>query len=98
MSRQRRNFTAEQKVDLVRRHLKDKVAISQLAAELGFQPNQIYQWVAAVMAQAEKAFQVKPGRRSGSLQTKIEQSKDRQIKRLQEKLQPPSTSGCWQRK
>jgi transposase-like protein len=38
MSRQRRNCTAEQKADVVRRHLKDKVAISQLATEMGIQP------------------------------------------------------------
>lgn len=43
MSRQRRNFTPERKADVVRRHLKDKVAISQLATELGIQPNQIFQ-------------------------------------------------------
>jgi transposase-like protein len=38
MSRQRSNFTAEQKVDVVRRQLKDKVAISQRATEMGIQP------------------------------------------------------------
>ena len=60
MSATRRNFSAEQKADVVRRHLKDKVAISDLAAELGIQPTQIYQWVATVLEQAEEAFQTKP--------------------------------------
>lgn len=87
ISKERRNFTAEQKADVVRRHLKDKVTISELAAELCVQPTQIYQWVAAVLGQAEKAFQVKPRRQSTSPQAKLEQAKDRQIKRLQEKLQ-----------
>lgn len=87
MSKLRRNFTVEQKADVVRRHLKDKVAISDLAAELGIQPTQVYQWVATVLGQAEKAFQVKPGRQSKSLEAKREQVKDREIKRLQEKLQ-----------
>lgn len=87
MSKPRRNFTAEQKADVVRRHLKDKVAISDLAAELGVQPTLIYQWEAAVLDQAEKAFQTKPGRQSKSRQAQTEQAKDRQIKRLHEKLQ-----------
>ena len=87
MSKTRRNFSADQKADVVRRHLKDKVAISDLAAELGIQPTQIYQWVATVLGQAEKAFQTKPGRQAKSSQTKLEQAKDRQIDRLNEKLQ-----------
>jgi transposase-like protein len=33
MSKTRRNFSAEQKADVVRRYVKDKVAISDLAAE-----------------------------------------------------------------
>ena len=56
MTRQRRTFTAEQKAEAVRRHLRDKVAVSDLAEELGVQPSQIHQWVAAVLGQAEKAF------------------------------------------
>lgn len=87
MSKTRRNFSAEQKADVVRRYVKDKVAISDLAAELGCQPTQIYQWVATVLGQAEKAFQSKPGRQAKSAQAKLDQAKDRQIARLNEKLQ-----------
>ncbi len=35
MSKPRSDFIAEQKADVVGRHLKDKVAIGDLAAELG---------------------------------------------------------------
>ena len=52
MTRRRRIFTAEQKADAVRRHLRDKVAFSDLAEELEVQPSQIHQWVAAVLGQA----------------------------------------------
>ncbi|MCA9159223.1 MAG: transposase [Planctomycetales bacterium] len=72
MSKSCRSFTAEQKADVVLRHLKDKVAISDLAAELGTQPTQIYQWVATALAQVEKAFLVKSGRRSKSSEAKLE--------------------------
>lgn len=82
----RRNFTPEQKADVVRRHLKDKVAVSDLADELKIQPSQIHQWVAAVLEQAEQAFSRRPGGRTAKANTRLEDAKQRQIKRLEEKL------------
>jgi transposase-like protein len=38
----RRNFTAEQKVAIVRRHLIDKAPISELCEEFQIQPTQYY--------------------------------------------------------
>ena len=84
MGQRRRSFTAEQKADVVRRHLKDKVAVSDLADELNIQPSQIHQWVATVLRQIEQAF-VGSGRGRKS-NTKFEDAKQRQIKRLEEKL------------
>lgn len=57
MSKKRKNYTAEQKADVVRRHIRDKVSVSDLATELDVQPSQVHQWVAAVLAQADRAFQ-----------------------------------------
>ena len=37
----RRRFTAEKKADIVRRHLGDKVAVSDLADEVGVQPSHL---------------------------------------------------------
>lgn len=87
MSRTRRNFTAEQKADVVRRHVKDKVPVSDLAAELSIQPSQVHQWIAAVLGQAEKAFANKPGKRAKNTQAALEKAKQKQLKRLQDKLQ-----------
>ena len=79
-SRTRRRFTAEKKADIVRRHLGDKVAVSDLADELGVQPSQIHTWVKHVLDQAEKALGPPPG------VARREQAKDAQIIRLQAKL------------
>ncbi len=87
MSNVRRSFTAEQKAEVVRRHLRDKVAVSQLAEELDLQPSQIHQWVAAVLGQADKAFQGKPGRRTKDPQAKLNEAMVRQVQRLEQKLQ-----------
>ena len=85
MVRARRSFTAEQKAQIVRRHLKDKVAVSDLADELGIQPSQIHQWVATALGQLEQAFVGKG--RSRKSKTNREDAQQRQINRLEEKLQ-----------
>ncbi len=87
MSRNRRTFLSEQKAAIVRKHLGDKVPVGDLAAEYGIQPSQIHQWVAAVLAQAERAFENGRGRPARDSQAKVTEAKDRQIKRLEEKLQ-----------
>jgi transposase-like protein len=61
MTRKRRRFTAEQKAQIVRRHLAGKEPVSQLAEQFGLQPSLIHTWVNQVLAQAEKAFERGPG-------------------------------------
>ncbi len=79
-SKSRRHFGAEKKAQIVRRHLVNKVAVSDLADELGIQPSQIHTWVKQVLDQAEKAFE-----RSGGPRRK-EAGKDARIAQLEEKL------------
>ena len=85
MGQKRRSFTAEQKAEVVRRHLKHREAVSDLADELNIQPSQIHQWVATALGQMEQAF-VGTGRGRKST-AKLDDAKQRQIKRLEEKLQ-----------
>ncbi len=80
MTDKRRRFTAEQKAEIVRKHLGDKQPVSQLAEEHGLQPSQIHVWVNQVLAQAAKAFE-RNGRRERS-----ERVKERRIEQLQSKL------------
>ena len=44
MGKQRRHFRSEDKVKALRRHLIEKVPISDLCEELGIQPTQFYRW------------------------------------------------------
>lgn len=80
MSKTRRHFNADQKAQVVRRHLSGKEAISDLADELGVQPSQIHNWVKQVLDQADKAFQ----RTTGN--GRVEEAKDRRIQQLEAKL------------
>lgn len=85
MGRQRRHFTADQKAQLVRRHLRDKVPVSDLAEEMGIQPSQIHQWVNTVLSQAEQAFS-KAGKQSKRTFAKQEEARQRRIEKLEAKL------------
>jgi len=79
-SKKRRHFTSEKKAQIVRRHLAEKVAVSDLADEFGIQPSQIHIWVKQVLDQAEKAFE-----RLGSPRGK-EKAKEAKITQLEEKI------------
>jgi len=79
-SKHRRHFDARKKARIVRRHLADKVPVSDLADEFNIQPSQIHTWVRQVLAQAEKAFERSGGRR------RTEAAKDAKIAQLEEKL------------
>ena len=80
MSKKRRHFTAQQKAEIVRRHLAGKEAISDLADEFGVQPSQIHNWINQVLSQAERAFDRPAGNR------RLEEVKDRKIAFLEGKL------------
>ena len=81
MSKTRRQFSPDQKAQIVRRHLSGKVPVSDLADEYGLQPTQIHNWVKLVLDQAEKAFQNAAGR-----PPRAELVKDKKIEQLQAKI------------
>lgn len=78
----RHTFTAAQKAQAVRQHLLAKVAVSDLADELGTQPRQIHLWIEQVLAQAEKAFQ----HGAAATAKRAEDAKDLKIAQLEAKL------------
>jgi integrase len=44
MRKERKHFTPEEKVATLRRHLVDKVPVSELCEELGLRPTVFYRW------------------------------------------------------
>jgi transposase len=63
MSRERKNYTAEEKVAILKRHLVEKVPVSDLCDELGLNPTVFYGWQKQLFENAAAAFQ---GKRKGS--------------------------------
>ena len=56
-SRQRRRFTGAEKVGIVKRHLVDKVPVSDLCDEAGLTPAQFYQWQKQLFENGASAFE-----------------------------------------
>ena len=55
--RKRRNFTAAEKATILRRHLVDKVPVSDLCDEYKLHPNLFYVWQQQALANLERAIE-----------------------------------------
>ena len=77
--KQRRHFTPLQKVAIVKRHLVDGIAVSDLCDEHQIQPTQFYQWQKQLFERGATAFERKTKTTGKSVQ-------DRRIEQLQAKL------------
>ena len=86
----RRRWTAEEKAQIVRRHLRDKVSLADLADETGASPGLISQWVKTLMESAEAIFsnELKKVKRNREKELK---AKEARIAQLQEVVAELST-------
>src|SRR5215469_7984640 len=74
MRKERKHFTPEEKVAILRRHLVDKVAVSELCEELGLRPTMFYRWQRELFENRAAAFQSqgRPHRQVEEKQKRIE--------------------------
>ena len=74
MRKERKHYTSEEKVTILRRHLLDQVPVSDLCEELGLQPTVFYSWQKEFFENGATAFQSKqrPGRQVEEKQKRIE--------------------------
>jgi transposase len=82
MTRQRRHFTPEQKVALLRLHLLEKRPVSDICQEHNLSVNLFYLWQRQLFENGHAAFDNTGKRRKAD-----EDAKDRKIAALQGKLQ-----------
>jgi transposase len=78
MARKRRSFSAEDKVRILRRHLVDKVPVSDLCDEQGLHPTLFYKWQKEFFEHGGAAFE----RSNGSKERRME----KEIKGLRDKI------------
>ncbi len=81
MTKQRRHFAGTEKVAILKRHLLDKVPISDLCDELGLYPNQVYGWLKEFFENGHAAFD------NGRKGKAVEDANHHKIERLEAKLQ-----------
>jgi transposase-like protein len=81
MNKPRRHFAGTEKVAILKRHLVDKVPISDLCDELGLYPNQVYGWLKEFFENGHAAFD--NGRKSKA----DDNANQRKIEQLEAKLQ-----------
>lgn len=72
MKKARKQYTAEEKVAILRRHLLEQVPISKLCDELGLQPTVFYRWQKEFFENGAAAFQTKASRNHPAEQERIE--------------------------
>src|ERR1700686_4277276 len=84
-SKPRRHFAGTEKVAILKRHLLEKMSVSDLCDELDLYPNQFYAWLKDFFDNGHLAFD--NGRKSKA----VEDAKDKKIEHLEAKLQRRDT-------
>jgi transposase-like protein len=56
MSKKRKNYSPERKVEILKNHLVDKVNLSDLCDQFGFHPTMFYRWQKAFFEGGAAAF------------------------------------------
>lgn len=79
-NRQRRHFADSEKVKILKRHLVDKVPVSDLCDELDIYPNQFYDWLKKFFENGHLAFA------SGRKAKAVEDAQQARIEQLEAKL------------
>lgn len=72
----RRRYTAEQKAAILRRHIKDKVPVSDLCDEYKIQPSVFYGWQRQLLENMEAALEVGSPRRVDSRTAELERDNE----------------------
>jgi transposase len=80
MNKPRRHFADHEKVAILKRHLLDKVPVSDLCDELDIYPNQFYDWLKRFFENGHLAFA--NGRKSKG----VEDAQQAKIQKLEAKL------------
>jgi transposase-like protein len=82
MSNERKHYTAQDKVAILRLHLLEKKAVSDLCDQYGIHPTLFYRWQKEFFENGAAAFEI-----NGKRRKILEEVKDRKIAALEGKLQ-----------
>ncbi len=72
MSKKRRNFSAKEKVSILRRRLVDQVSVADICDQDGLQPTVFYRWQKQFFENGEAAFERNSNKKKDREQKRIE--------------------------
>ena len=81
MSKKRKQYTAEEKVAILRKHLVEKVAVSDLCEAYSLQPTVFYRWQKAFFENGAQAFERTRDRQTTSLKGRIGELEEKLAKK-----------------
>jgi transposase len=81
MTKRRKHYSGKEKVSILRRHLLEHVAVSDLCDELGLAPTVFYRWQKEFFEHGAAAFE-----RASKHQNKREAQQSRKMEALESKL------------
>jgi len=82
MKTSRRKFSANEKVNIIRKHLIEKVPISQVCDQYDIKPTQFYQWQKQLFENGPTAFE----KDMGNLKDRQCRNLERKVSNLESKL------------
>ncbi len=71
MKKERKHYTADEKVSILRRHLLEQVPVSELCDKLGLQPTVFYRWQKEFFENGAVAFEQKRSTNHSAEQDRI---------------------------
>jgi transposase len=71
MSKERKKYTPEQKVQILKKHLVDRVPLSDLCDQYGLHPTVFYRWQKALFENGAQAFNQRKDTDRARLEKKI---------------------------
>ncbi len=71
MSNKRKNYSPESKVEILKKHLVDKVAVSDLCDQFGLHPTMFYRWQKAFFEGGAAAFKKEQNSEKVRMQKRI---------------------------
>ena len=77
MSRKRRNYSPQEKVSILKRHLVERVPVSDLCDEHGLHPTAFYRWQKEFFEKGAMAFSDTRDPRSAKLEKKVNELEDK---------------------
>jgi transposase-like protein len=77
MSRKRRNYSPQEKVAILKRHLVERVPVSDLCDEYGLHPTVFYRWQKEFFEKGAMAFSDIRDPRSAKLEKKVNELEDK---------------------